>query len=190
MRKVWAVLALTLVAGGLFGFFKFWLQAPSDEEQIRALLAKGEAAIERRDLGVAMTCVSRNYSDPAGLTYKTLRLYAMQALYEVDRYDLAVTISDIEVDGDTAKIRTLLSLTAFVESHSYEAFAGPLTMGLKKEDAKRLLVIPARVWKITSIAVLPTAGGYRAVSGDYRYDQGQGVRVALDPIAVPRLEDF
>jgi len=189
MRKSsWAALGLIFVLVGVVAYLKFWLQAPSDEEQIRALLARGEAAIERRDLRDAFACVSRDYSDPAGFTYATLRLQAMRMFYEADGYDVAVEILGIQVDGDTAEVNADVSVTALIEDESHAAFAGPLTIELKKEDAKRCLIIPTRVWKITSISVLPTAGGYQVVSRGgrtCRYDERQIVHVALHPVAVP-----
>ncbi len=188
MRKLWMVLGLVFVVGGLLISLNFWLEAPSEEDQIKAVLARGEAAVERRDLGAALACVSTDYSDPAGLDYRALRLQAMQTFAQAEGYEVAVDTSGIDVNGDTAVVYTHVSVTALVEGGSYEAFVGELTIELRKEASKRCLVIPTRVWRVTSISPLPTAEGYQAVSQSgrtCRHNERQVVHVALNPVAVP-----
>jgi len=98
-----------LLAGGL----TYWrLSRPrlSPEEQIRALIVRGEKAIERKDVGDIMGCVSADYHDSVGLTNLDIRRVAIglarsQSAVEVDLRQLR-----FEVHGSEGVVHAVVHL--------------------------------------------------------------------------------
>ena len=128
---------------------------PSEEEQIHALLATGQSAIERKDLRDALSCVSREYSDSAGLTFETLRLQGAQAFREQSKYDVVLNDTSIEIHGETAHVDTKATVLLIFGRDVHQVFSGPLSISLRKEKSKRWLVFPADAWKVIRMDGIP-----------------------------------
>jgi len=156
MRKSsWLVVGIicALAAALVYLQLSGW-QRPSDEDQIQMLMAKGQSAIERKDLNGMMSCVSKDYSDSV-FTYNTLRLQALEAARAEGRYDVLLKHTSVEVQGDTAVASTRVTV-ALVSDHGgmHDLLDSRITLRFKKERGKRFLVIPTRTWKVTSISGL------------------------------------
>src|SRR5262245_44443717 len=88
----WAVAALVLVAaaGALFVAVRARMPVGSDPAQIRALLDRGESAVERREIGEVMQLVSRDYRDGNGFTRDTVRFLAGRALRDAQSVEISI----------------------------------------------------------------------------------------------------
>lgn len=128
---------------------------PSEEEQIHTLLAKGQSAIERKDLRDALSCVSREYSDSAGFTFETLRLQGAQAFREQGKYDVVLDDTSIEIRGETAQVEAQATVLLIFGRDVHQVFSGPLSISLRKEKSKRWLVFPADAWKVIRMDGIP-----------------------------------
>ena len=125
-----------------------WFFWDSPERAIRAVLAEGASAIEAKDLGAAMSQVSRQYLDENGLNYLAVRRVLGWAFnrfqqLEVRMYDVRI---DINADRATATAMLKVVLTANGrERHSLVGASGlpePVTIILAKEPL---------AWKVVSV---------------------------------------
>ena len=98
------VLAL---AGGL----TYWrLSRPrlSPEEQIRALIVRGEKAIERKDVGDIMGCVSADYHDSVGQTNLDIRRVAIGLARSRSEVEVDLRELRLEVHGSEGVVRAVV----------------------------------------------------------------------------------
>lgn len=156
MRKssLFVVIAIVLLAGWI-GYTRLSEPPLPDEQQIRTLLAAGETAVEQRNMRAAMSCVSRDYSDPAGFDRDGLRLQIVQAFRSTEGYDVSLQTIGISVNGDSAQARTDISVAAIENGSRDPVFSGPVNFELKKEPARRFLVFPVQAWRVSRISGLP-----------------------------------
>lgn len=154
-KSSWTAIGAIVLMLGWLGFTRLTEPNPSDEQQIRELLAAGEAAVEQRNMRAALSCVSRDYSDPAGFDRDGLRLQIIQAFRSVDGYDVSLQTMGIVIDGDSAEVRTDISVAAFDDGGRSPMFTGPVTFRLKKEPARRLLVFTTKAWRVSGMSGLP-----------------------------------
>ncbi len=159
MRKSsWIVLAIVLGLGAVLTYQRLSSPLPSDEAQIAALLADGERAIERRSIRDALACVSSEYTDPAGFNRDGLRLQVIEAFRASDGYDVSLRTEGISIAGDTADVRSVVTIASLQRGERREVFDGPVTIRLKSESARRYLVFPAKSWKVVGMSGLPIGG--------------------------------
>lgn len=157
-RSSWAVvglivlLTLALVYARMAG-----RPGLSDDEQIQALLTKGQSGVERKDLRDALSCVSRSYSDPAGLKFETLRLQVAQGFQERGRYNVTLENVKLAVEGDRARAEVDVTLDLLSNGKGNRVYAGRLDLSLRKEASRHWLVIPSQAWKVTEISGLSAA---------------------------------
>ena len=132
----------------------------TDEEQIQAVLVKGQSAVERKDLKSVLSCISRSYSDSAGLKFDTLRLQGARAFQERGVYDVSLENVSMAVNGDRADgaVDVMLDLTSGGSRN--RVYSGRMGLSLRKEESRHWLVIPVREWKVTEI------NGLSAVTGE------------------------
>lgn len=156
-KSSWLIIVLILgLSAGLLAV-KSANRAPlSDADQIHMLLAKGQAAIEQKDLKDATACVSRSYRDPSGTKFEQLRVQMIQAFQQEGKYDVLIEGTSIRVTGDTALVKASVSIRLASKSSMHRLFSSPITIDLAKEKSKHWLVFPSQEWKITSIAGAPT----------------------------------
>ena len=151
-RSSWVVGGLIiLLAAALFYARTAARPNLTDEEQIHTLLANGQSAIERKDLRDALSCVSRSYSDSAGLKFDALRLQGARAFQEEGRFDISLENTSVKVRDDKAEVETEVALDLTSVGNRSEVFAGHISLLLRKEESKRWGLIPARAWKVTRI---------------------------------------
>lgn len=157
-KSSWIVLAAVVALAAVLGYNKLFAPPLSDREQIRALLASGEAAIEGRNMSAAMACVSKGYEDESGLNRDALRLQVIEAFRNIDGYDLTVTTEEMRIDGKEAQARILVILAAVEDGERHEVFSGPITVRLREEPSRRYLVLPSKAWRVTGMTGLPLSG--------------------------------
>ncbi len=159
MRKSsWIALGIILAIAAALGYGKLSEPPPPDADQIRDLLARGEAAIEARNVNAAMSCVSGDYRDSTGLSRDALRLQVARAFRQVEGYDLSVMADGINPEGGRAEVTVRVILSAVENGTASQVFSGPVTISLRKEQARRYLVLPTRAWKVVGMAGLPLGG--------------------------------
>lgn len=160
-RSSWVVVGLIVVLAAALLYARMAGRTDlTDEDQIQALLAKGQSAIENKDLKGALSCISRDYSDRAGLKFDTLRLQAAQAFQERGRYDVTLENASMAVDGDKAEVEVGVTLDLTTQGKRNRVYAGRMGLSLRKEEGKHWLVIPVQKWKVTEI------GGLTAITGE------------------------
>lgn len=154
MRKViWVTLAVLVVGFGVFAFAT--LDRRTDEEQVNSLFDQAADAIAKRDTGGALSLVSADYKDPSGLNCDRLRLLTAQALQSEQKFTVDYKLSNVNVSGDTATAG--VDLTVRGVDPSKTIYKRLLTVTLRKEDSRHALIIPTKVWRVTSIENLGLA---------------------------------
>jgi len=125
----------------------------SDEASIGNLIALGERAVEQRDLGDTMACVSRDYEDGNGLTYPALRARSAQALQSVHDVEIKGKVFGLTVNGDKA----IVVYGVDVVLDGEKAFHGSLDLIMKKEPTWRHWIFRVKEWKIVAVEGYPSA---------------------------------
>lgn len=157
-KSSWILLAIVVILGVPLAYQRISAPRPSNEEQIAALLADGERAIERRDVQGALACVSGQYKDPAGFNRDGLRLQLIEAFRQSDGYDVSLQTAGIRIAGDTADVQTVATIVSLHGNNRHVTFDGPVGIRLQHEPAKRYLVFPTKTWRIVGISGLPIGG--------------------------------
>lgn len=148
-RSSWIAVILILVTIGAVGFSRsLTRRSPSDEEQIHALLVKGETSIEKKDLKAAMSCVSRSYSAGDAMKYDTLRMQAIQAFQQDGDYSVALENTRVSIAGNEADVSATVTISLVTQSGMHRVFSNLVSMHLTKEDVRRWIVLHSKVWKI------------------------------------------
>lgn len=151
-KSSWLALGLIVViAVGLVITHRATRQPLSTEDEIRLFLARVEAAIERKDLQAALSCVDRDYSDPAGYTYESLRLQGVQALRAEGRYDVSMEEMLINVQNDQSLVQAEVSIALISNDTIHHVFTAPVKFHLNKKSERQWLVVPVKRWKIHQI---------------------------------------
>jgi hypothetical protein len=117
----------------------------SDQAQVDALIARGIAATQSRDVTTMVSCISPNYKGDA-LNYDQVRMVLAQALR--NESDYTVSVSDQtspEIDGDHATIELHVKLKHAGGATFYDR---KMTLELAKEDDRHMLVAPVKTWKV------------------------------------------
>lgn len=157
-KSFWLILSAICVLAGALVCIKI-ASAPklSDEDQIRALLARGESTIEHKDVKGMLSCVSPHYSDRKGDDLVYMRLQIMQVPRIESKLDVALSGTTVRVDGDKAAAHAQVSISIGEGESVHHIFSGPIDLTLKKEACKHWLIFPAREWKIADMSRVPGA---------------------------------
>lgn len=156
-NRIILVLALIAVVLGVRYQIILNKQVGTPEEQIAAVIQRGESAVERNDTRTAMSCVSKNYKDDTGMTYPILRIRVADELNSPVRLDVTLTNSVIQATGDKGRIQFHARV---VDRRDNDViFDNDLTLLLRKEKLRKHLIFHYKDWRITS------AQGLEAVTG-------------------------
>ena len=158
MKKLVLTIAVVLILVLGVGVYSILTRPKlTDTKQIQALLLRGQAAIEKKNVKEAMSCLSAAYKDSAGYNYDTMRFQVIEAFKSDAKYEVDLKNTSIVINGDTAHVQAYLvfSMTQELE-HQTQNSNGMVGIDLKKEDSKRWLVFPTKTWKITSISGGPS----------------------------------
>lgn len=121
----------------------------TDEEQIRDLTLQAEEAVRSRNLSKLMSIFSEDYSG-AGGTRDQIRLLTMQAFRNSRETYLDTGEPEIQVSGDNATLTTEIRAGMESEGGSETSFQSSVTVRLRKEEGRRLLIYPVQVWRVVS----------------------------------------
>lgn len=116
----------------------------SDKAQVDALIARGIAATQSRDLTTMVSCVSPNYKDDA-LKYDQLRMVLAQALRNESAYTVHTSNQTSEINGDQATVKLQVTLKHTGGATFYTRY---MTLKLAKEDDRHMLVAPVKTWRV------------------------------------------
>lgn len=118
----------------------------TDQAQIDALIAQGVTATQKHDLSGLVSCVSRNYKDDSGLNYDQLRVALAQAMRGETNYVIQASNQSTKISGDKATVTMHVALRRGGEPF----YDRDLTILLAKEDARHMLVVPVKAWRVVS----------------------------------------
>lgn len=119
----------------------------NDRQQIRALIQNAVDAVQKRNIGGAMSCVSKAYRDENDLNYDRLRLLAARAFRADFQYKVRVDLQSLQIEGENATVK----LHALVEdSGGTELYNRNVTLILRKEPTHHMLFVPVKVWRVIS----------------------------------------
>jgi hypothetical protein len=158
--KIIAIIALI----ALLAIYCIWavttIDRRSEAQRLQAVFVEGKAALESRDLGAAMSFVSKDYKDDSGLNYERLRALAAQAIrsetqFRLETHLLALTQTDNKA---TARVRVL----ATAADSGVTLYARELTVTLRKEKTRHALFIPTETWRVVKFDNL----GFESNIGD------------------------
>lgn len=123
----------------------------ADEQQIVRVLKATQSAANRKNVSRVLSAISEGYQG-AGGSKKEVRLLILQAMRGSDVM-VSLETPRITVKGDTAEVQVFVRASVQSETAQAIQFSSDATVILGKEDGKRLLLFPVRVWRITSVSV-------------------------------------
>jgi len=147
MRTLLSVtLAIAVACYAVFAYVT--VDRRGDEAKITALIADTVNAVNKRDLGGAMRCVSENYTDEEGLNRDRLRVLVAQTFRAEPEFTATADVSKSSMQSDTATV----ALRAVVKTRLGESiYDRGLVLSLRKESARRALILPTEVWRVVSV---------------------------------------
>ncbi len=116
----------------------------SDQAQIDTLIAQGVTATQNRNLSDLVSCVSRDYKDDSGLNYDRLRVVLAQAFKSETNYTVTTSKQTTDMDGDKATV----TLHVILKNPGGVFYDRDLTILLAKEDARHMLIVPTKAWRV------------------------------------------
>ena len=158
MRKIVWIVLITLAAV-YTTYALVTLDRRSDEAQIAALVASGTKAVGERDLSTAMSCISKKYKDKSGMNYERLRAVIAQTLQAENDYTVNTTTQNVELNGDKVIVEVHVDVKSKNDGSSM--YDRNLTINMHKESARHALILPVKVWRVTSFTNL----GLNALGG-------------------------
>ncbi len=144
--KILLWLALILVF--ILAAFLFLRQPPvSDQAQIAQQLETARAAGERHDIGGVMSIFSAKYHDANVPSPVQLR-FLLNKVQGSEPVHITQSLPVISVSGDTATSTSHLEVFSAADGHVL--YSHDITAQWAREDANRYLIIPTKVWRVTS----------------------------------------
>jgi len=138
-----------LLIAAIYGIYAVaTIDRRADDVRIRSMIADTVAAIQKRDLGGTIACVSRSYSDDRGLNYDRLRVLTAQSLRIETQYTALADINSLEIKGDAATIQLRAAVKAVGGDYLY---LRSLTLHLRKEPTRHMGIIPTQVWRVVKV---------------------------------------
>lgn len=102
-----------------------WFFWDSPESAIRAVLRKGEAAVESKDMAGAMSHLSRHYLDENGLNYLAVRRVLGVAFNRFQHIDVRLGSATININGDKAIAKVPLQVVVQMQRGNAYAVGAP-----------------------------------------------------------------
>lgn len=139
-------LAAALGLAVVLAVFLFLRQpGPPDAVQIQTQIAAAEAAASQRNAGGVLRILSSKYRDNH-VNGDQLRLLLVRAFRDSGPIQVTASPARMRVEGETADSTSTLTVRS-VES-GQTVFNKALTLHWRREEGRRLLVFPARVWRV------------------------------------------
>ena len=133
------------------GYFVTHRDQGTDEAQIVATIDRGQEAIREKNLSKAMSCISSNYKDENGYNYDRIRLFGVEIFRSEADYNIKVTTPQIKVNGNDAVAVAKVGVTVGGGGGSSIYPTREITLRLKKEPVRRLLIYKVPEWKVISM---------------------------------------
>jgi len=124
----------------------FWPR-PSDRQLILDLVAKAEHGVETKNTEEIMSCVSRDYRDPTGLTRVDIFRLAMQWERTSEQVDVAIDEYELDITPPTATGRFEVEV-AFSQGGAPEL---PQRLSLAVEFGKQRKGLLGKAWRVKSV---------------------------------------
>jgi hypothetical protein len=165
-RKIWGILALLPLVAVAALYWAALAQRPkgSNAEQIQALLARGERAVETRRVSEAIALISRSYRDDAGLRYASLRLLAQRQLSRAPSLEVTLPSRSLRIavgpDGKHATAQAQVIVRGAEQVTGSDEIALHLTFELAKEPVRYYALFPGEEWRIVK------SGGWQGTFGE------------------------
>lgn len=142
-RALGLVVVLVLV---LVGYLALRQPPVPDQDQIAAQLEAARAAAEAHDSGGVMKIISADFKGPEYISNTDSLHFALgRALNQSGRIRVTFSPPSVVVQGDTA---TSACVWTVRDKTGQTLFNQPITLHWRREDGHRLLVLPARVWRV------------------------------------------
>ncbi len=120
-----------------------------DQVRIASLLDRTRVSVERRDTASIINSLHDDFS-AFGNNREQTRMQLFGWFRQGYRLSLAVTVNDINIQGETARVS--MKASGEVRSDSGRIpFSMPAVVTLQRTPARYLLVLPTHTWKITGL---------------------------------------
>ena len=141
---LWLALILVFIVAAVL----FLHQPPvSDAAQIAQQLETARADGEKHDVGGVMSIISPSYHDANVPSPVQLR-FLLGKVQGSEPVKIVQSLPVISVSGDAATSTSHLEIISQADNHVL--FSHDIVAQWKREDANRFLIIPTKVWRITS----------------------------------------
>lgn len=141
---LWLALVLVFIVAAVL----LLRQPPvADAAQIAQQLETARADGEKHDVGGVMSIISPSYHDANVPSPVQLR-FLLNKVQGSKPVKIVQSLPVISVSGDTASSTSHLQIISQADNHVL--FSHDITAQWKKEDANRYLILPTKVWRITS----------------------------------------
>lgn len=118
-----------------------------DQDQIAAQLESARAAAEAHDTGGIMKIISADFKGPGYISNVDSLHFALgRALHQSGRIQVTFSPPEVAVQGDTATSTSQWTIRSLETGQTL--FSQPVTLNWRREDGHRLLILPAKVWRV------------------------------------------
>ena len=117
----------------------------TDQAQIAAVVARGVAATQNRDLSSLISCISPDYKDEAGLNFDRLRVLLAQSMRNETSYTVTISNRITQISGEHASVNLHVTLKRPAGEVFYDR---DLTILFAKEYTSHMLVAPVKAWRV------------------------------------------
>lgn len=119
----------------------------SDQDQIATQLSKAASAARNHDASGIMQVISADFKGPSPISNTdSLHLMLIRGLRNSGRLQIDLSPPSVAVTGDTATSTSQVTVRSKESGETF--YSGPLALSWRREDGHRLLVLPAKVWRI------------------------------------------
>jgi len=144
MRNVIGLVVAVLVLGYVV-FAWATVDRRGDEVRIAAMIQRAARAVQARQVGTIISCVSQDYRDDSELNRDGLRLLLTQALWDEPRYKCRARIEKLTVTGDTAEAQVHATVTSLDSGDTI--YNRTVTLLFLREDGRHALIMPVKIWR-------------------------------------------
>jgi hypothetical protein len=144
-----ALIVIIVVLAGVRYQILLNRQTGTEEEQIAALIQRGVDGAEHNDSRTAVSVISNDYQDDAGMTGTILRMRVADELNSSVRLKITITKQVITTKGDDGAMQFHVRLVDLRDNNTI--FDHDLTLRLRKEHLHRYLIFSTYEWRIISV---------------------------------------
>jgi hypothetical protein len=145
-------LAIVLACYGLFAYLT--LDRRSDRDRIESMIKDTVEAINQRDLGGTVACLSEDYSDAEGMNRDRLRMLVAQAFRAQPDYVAMAELGNVDLRGSRAAVE----LHAVVKNKLGEPiYDRNIILRLDKQKSRHAWILSTHVWRVARVENLGLA---------------------------------